>query len=61
MDFRLTTVADLVNGPVVALCAATVPCGKYAGQIVSGVGLEIPESSVTREPDARPAVEQRDA
>lgn len=53
---HITTIADLVNGPVVALCAATVPCGKYAGQIVSAVGLEIPESSVTREPDARATV-----
>ena len=53
---HITTIADLVNGPVVALCAATVPCGKYAGQIASAVGLEIPESSVTREPDARATV-----
>lgn len=53
---HITTIADLVNGPVVALCAATVPCGKYAGQIVTGAGLAIPESSVTREPDAQATV-----
>ena len=53
---HVTAVADLVNGPVVALCAATVPCGKYAQQIVSSVGLAIPESSVTREPDAQATV-----
>ena len=53
---RIAAVADLVNGPVVALCAATVPCGKYAQQIVSGAGLAIPESSVTREPDAQATV-----
>lgn len=53
---HITAVADLVNGPVVALCAATVPCGKYAGQILTGAGLAIPESSVTREPDAQATV-----
>ena len=53
---NIATVADLVNGSVVALCAATVPCGKYAAQIVSGEGLVIPESSVTREPDAQATV-----
>ncbi len=53
---RITAVADLVNGPVVALCAATVPCGKYAEQIVSGAGIAIAESSVTREPDAQATV-----
>ena len=53
---RITGVADLVNGPVVALCSATVPCGKYAEQIVSGAGLAIPESLVTREPDAQATV-----
>ncbi len=53
---RISAIADLVNGPIVALCAATVPCGKYAEQIVSGAGLAIPESSVTREPDAQATV-----
>ena len=53
---RITSVADLVNGPVVALCSATVPCGKYAERIVGGAGLAIPESSVTREPDAQATV-----
>ncbi|MEO6467552.1 MAG: molybdate ABC transporter substrate-binding protein [Acidimicrobiia bacterium] len=53
---HITTIADLVDGPVVALCAATVPCGKYARQIFSGVGLAMPESSVTREPDAQATV-----
>lgn len=53
---RITAIADLVNGRIVALCAATVPCGKYAEQIVSGAGLAIAESSVTREPDAQATV-----
>ncbi len=53
---HISAIADLVNGPVVALCAATVPCGKYAGQIVTGAGFSIPESSVTREPDAQATV-----
>ena len=53
---HITAVADLVNGPVVALCAATAPCGKYAAQIMSAAGLTIPESSVTREPDAQATV-----
>ena len=53
---RITGVADLVNGPVVALCSSTVPCGKYAERIVSGAGLGIPESMVTREPDAQATV-----
>ena len=53
---NIAAVADLVNGSIVALCAETVPCGKYAAQIVAAEGLVIPESSVTREPDAQATV-----
>lgn len=50
---RIKTLADLVNGSVVALCAATVPCGGYAARALDRAGITIPESSITREADAR--------
>lgn len=53
---RIRTLADLSKGPVIALCAGTVPCGKYAAQVLMGAGVVIPESSVTRQADAQATV-----
>lgn len=53
---RIATLADLTHGGVVALCAGTVPCGKYATQILTAAGLSIPETAVTREADAQATI-----
>ena len=45
--------ADLAALPVVSLCADTVPCGKYAAQILQTAGVTIPESNVTRGQDVK--------
>jgi molybdate transport system substrate-binding protein len=47
------TLADLPNLGVVALCGETVPCGKYAAQILQGAAVTIPETKVTRGTDVK--------
>jgi molybdate transport system substrate-binding protein len=47
------TIADLANLGTVALCATTVPCGKYAQQILQRAGVRIPESRITRGQDVK--------
>ena len=47
------TLADLADLQVVSLCADTVPCGKYAAQILPTAGVTIPESNVTRGQDVK--------
>ena len=47
------TLADLAALPTVSLCGETVPCGKYAAQILQGAGVTIPETSVTRGQDVK--------
>jgi len=49
----IKTLADLAHAGTVALCAAKAPCGKYAAQVLSGAGVTIPTSSITRGEDAR--------
>jgi molybdate transport system substrate-binding protein len=49
---KVKTVADLANLDVVSLCGLTVPCGKYAAQILQTAGVTIPETKVTRGLDA---------
>lgn len=44
----ITTLADLADAGVVALCGEEVPCGAYAAQALEAAGVSIPESSVTR-------------
>ena len=44
----ITTLADLADAGVVALCGEEVPCGAYAAQALEASGVSIPESSVTR-------------
>ena len=38
---------------IVSLCGETVPCGKYAAQILQTAGVTIPETSVTRGQDVK--------
>jgi molybdate transport system substrate-binding protein len=61
---HVTTLKDLANVGVVALCAAQVPCGLYAANILQRAGVKIPESSITRGADVKTtlaAVAQGDA
>lgn len=49
----IETLADLVDVGVVALCSEDAPCGRFAGEVLDGAGVEIPESSVTRGQNVR--------
>lgn len=44
----IEALADLADVGIVSLCGEDVPCGKFAKQVLSEAGVEIPESSVTR-------------
>jgi molybdate transport system substrate-binding protein len=50
---NVATLADLANLSVVSLCGETVPCGKYAAQILQTAGVTIPETNVTRGQDVK--------
>jgi molybdate transport system substrate-binding protein len=50
---KVKTLADLANLSVVSLCGQTVPCGKYAAQILQSAGVTIPETKVTRGTDVK--------
>ena len=50
---NITTVSDLANAKIVALCGKTVPCGIYAASVLARAGLTIAESKVTRGIDAK--------
>jgi molybdate transport system substrate-binding protein len=45
--------ADLATIGVVSLCGETVPCGRYAAQILRGAGVTIPTSRITRGQDVK--------
>jgi molybdate transport system substrate-binding protein len=45
--------SDLPNLSTVSLCGETVPCGKYAAQILQTAGVTIPENKVTRGQDVK--------
>ena len=48
------TLADLADPRRSSRCAAdTVPCGKYAAQILQTAGVTIPETNVTRGQDVK--------
>lgn len=49
----ITGLADLADAGVVALCAETAPCGRFADQVLSAAGVEIPADQVTRGQDVR--------
>jgi molybdate transport system substrate-binding protein len=50
---KVRSVADLAKLDVVSLCGETVPCGKYADQVLSGVGVTIDPSKITRGADVK--------
>jgi molybdate transport system substrate-binding protein len=49
----IASLADLAGASTVSLCVATAPCGKFAEQLLSQVGVTVGESSVTRGQDVR--------
>jgi len=50
---KVKTLADLATVGIVSLCGQTVPCGKYAAQVLQTAGVTIPETSVTRGVDVK--------
>lgn len=50
---HVKTLADLASLATVSLCAETVPCGKYAAQVLQTAGVAIPETKVTRGQDVK--------
>jgi molybdate transport system substrate-binding protein len=60
----ITTLGDLADVGIIALCGEGAPCGASAGQILDDAGVELAESAVTRGQNARStlgAVAQGDA
>lgn len=47
------SLADLANLNIVSLCGLTVPCGKYAAQVLQTAGVTIPETKITRGIDVK--------
>jgi molybdate transport system substrate-binding protein len=47
------SLADLAKLDVVSLCGITVPCGKYAAQVLEDAGVTIPETKVSRGQDVK--------
>ncbi len=50
------TLDDLSDLGTVALCADTVPCGKYAAQVLDRASVAMPESRVTRGRDVKATI-----
>jgi molybdate transport system substrate-binding protein len=50
---KVKSISDLPGLDVVSLCGETVPCGKYADQILSGAGVTVDPSKVTRGADVK--------
>jgi molybdate transport system substrate-binding protein len=50
---NVKSLSDLANLDTISLCALTVPCGKYADQVLTQAGVTIPESKVTRGADVK--------
>lgn len=55
---HITGLASLSSAGVVALCAATAPCGIYVANILRRSGVVIPTSSITRAPNSTSTIEQ---
>jgi molybdate transport system substrate-binding protein len=52
------SLGDLGRAGIVALCAETVPCGKYAAESLQKANVTIPETSITRGADATATLAQ---
>ncbi len=50
---HLRGLADLRRAPVVALCGAAVPCGRYAATVLERAGVRLERSRLSRGTDAR--------
>jgi molybdate transport system substrate-binding protein len=50
---HVRSLEDLADAGVVALCAETVPCGKYAAEALALAGVTIPTDRITRSQDVR--------
>ena len=50
---NVRSISDLAKIGVVSLCADTVPCGKYAAQILASAGVTIATDKITRGPDVK--------
>jgi molybdate transport system substrate-binding protein len=50
---NVKSLADLANLGVISLCAPTVPCGKYAAQAFSQLGVTIPPEKTTLGADVK--------
>jgi molybdate transport system substrate-binding protein len=55
---NITGLTSLATAGVVALCAATAPCGIYAANVLKRAGVTIPTSSITRQPNSTSTVDQ---
>lgn len=50
---KVKSLADLAHLDVVSLCGTTVPCGKYANQVLEGAGVTLDASKITRGADVK--------
>ncbi len=50
---QVKTLADLADVGILSLCGETVPCGKYAAQILANAGVTIPPDEITRGQDVK--------
>jgi molybdate transport system substrate-binding protein len=50
---KVKSLNDLPNLDTVSLCGETVPCGKYADQILTQAGVTIPPEKITRGADVK--------
>lgn len=50
---KVRSIAGLAKLDVVSLCAETVPCGRYADQILSGAGVTVDSAKITRGADVK--------
>jgi molybdate transport system substrate-binding protein len=50
---HVKALTDLPNLAIVSLCGETVPCGKYAAQVLQQANVTIPETKVTRGVDVK--------
>ena len=55
---NISGLSSLSTVGVVALCAATAPCGIYAANVLKRAGVTIPTSSITRQPNSTSTVDQ---
>lgn len=49
----IARLADLADAGTVSLCAEGAPCGRLAGEVLAGAGVEIPEGRISRGQDVR--------